>query len=298
MDGLLDGIKVGQITKTIDRHSGIEEQYGLNTILYGPPGTGKTYNVKKMAVEIIDDREYDDREEINRRYDELSKEGRIDFVTFHQSYGYEEFIEGIKPCFDDDDSDLTYTIEDGTFKRFCLRAMNSNSNKNKMMNNNPLVWKVSLFRTGDNPIRKECLENGHIRFGYGEDGDDDQNNGKDILINRMSIGDIVLSCHTMREIDAIGIVTGDYRIDEGYDTFRSVRDVRWVRIFDSPLDIVEHNNGKTMSHAAIHQMKFIDTQWIYELINEDIWNHVPTVRDPSSSSTRSTAGTSPGYSEN
>ena len=86
----------------------------------------------------------------------------------------------------------------------------------------------------------------------------------------MSIGDIVLSCHTMREIDAIGIVTGDYRIDEGYDTFRSVRDVRWIRIFDSPLDIVEHNNGKTMSHAAIHQMKFIDTQWIYELINEDM----------------------------
>lgn len=273
MDGLLDGIEVGQITKTIDRHSGIEEQYGLNTILYGPPGTGKTYNVKKMAVEIIDDREYDDREEINRRYDELSKEGRIDFVTFHQSYGYEEFIEGIKPCFDDDDSNLTYTIEDGTFKRFCLRAMNSNSNRNKMMNNNPLVWKVSLFRTGDNPIRRECLENGHIRFGYGEDGDDDQNNGKDILINRMSIGDIVLSCHTMREIDAIGIVTGDYRIDEGYDTFRSVRDVRWVRIFDNPLDIVEHNNGKTMSHAAIHQMKFIDTQWIYELINEDMESH-------------------------
>ena len=259
MDGLFDGIDMSKEVK--------KNQYGLNTILYGPPGTGKTYNVKKMAVEIIDDREYDDRDEINKRYDELSEEGRIDFVTFHQSYGYEEFIEGIKPCFDDD-SDLAYTIEDGTFKRFCLKAMNSNGDKTAKMNNNPLVWKVSLFKTGDNPIRKECLKNNHIRFGYGEDDDEDQNNGKDALINRMSVGDIILSCHTMRAIDAIGIITGDYRIDENYDTFKSIRDVRWVRVFDRPIDIVEHNNGKTMSHAAIHQMKFIDTQWVYELINE------------------------------
>ena len=98
MDGLFDGIEVNRMTGKIDHHSDIKEQYGLNTILYGPPGTGKTYNVKKMAVEIIDEREYDDRDEINKRYDELSEEGRIDFVTFHQSYGYEEFIEGIKPC--------------------------------------------------------------------------------------------------------------------------------------------------------------------------------------------------------
>lgn len=100
----------------------------LNQILYGPPGTGKTYNTVIKAMEIINPGlivqykaeaiTYDD---VKKAFDEAKKNGQIEFVTFHQSYAYEEFIEGIKPDLDDYD-DLKYEIKDGIFKTICDNA--------------------------------------------------------------------------------------------------------------------------------------------------------------------------------
>lgn len=100
-------------------------EFDKNMILYGPPGTGKTYNTVIYAVAICEGKPYEevkkqDYEEIMARYDALKNEGRIAFTTFHQSYGYEEFIEGIQPVMDSEGGgDVKYTIEDGIFKRFC-----------------------------------------------------------------------------------------------------------------------------------------------------------------------------------
>lgn len=105
-----------------------------NTILYGPPGTGKTYNVAKYAVRVIENKT---EEEINEeeyidiinRYNSYKEEGRVVFITFHQSYSYEEFIEGIKPVMNDkEESDIKYRIEDGVFKTLCKTAKESNKN--------------------------------------------------------------------------------------------------------------------------------------------------------------------------
>ena len=72
----------------------------LNTILYGPPGTGKTYNAINYAVAIIEDKAIEtvrveaenNYAEVKNRFDLYKEQGRIAFTTFHQSYGYEDFI--------------------------------------------------------------------------------------------------------------------------------------------------------------------------------------------------------------
>ena len=78
----------------------IKKQFDKNVIFYGPPGTGKTYTTAKRAVEICEnlvENSLIDYSEVMKKYNILKKENRIEFITFHQSYGYEEFIEGIRP---------------------------------------------------------------------------------------------------------------------------------------------------------------------------------------------------------
>ncbi|KGE85707.1 MAG: McrB family protein [Phaeodactylibacter xiamenensis] len=120
-----------QFNKTVDRKeenrdSFIQEEFALNQILYGPPGTGKTYRTKNIAVQILNGTPDHSREEIKRQYDDLYKQGRIRFMTFHQGTTYEDFIEGIKPVLsadqEEEDSTVNYVIEDGVFKRMCVEA--------------------------------------------------------------------------------------------------------------------------------------------------------------------------------
>jgi 5-methylcytosine-specific restriction endonuclease McrBC GTP-binding regulatory subunit McrB len=94
--------------------------FPLNQILYGPPGTGKTYNTINKALEIIDGEVPKEREEARERFNELRKSGQIEFVTFHQSYGYEEFVEGIKADLESDD--IRYILEDCLFKKLSKKA--------------------------------------------------------------------------------------------------------------------------------------------------------------------------------
>ena len=95
----------------------------LNKIFYGPPGTGKTYNIVREAVKIIDgEGEYN-----TSRFKELRELGQIEFITFHQSYSYEEFIEGIRPVVRD--GQVSYEVKDGAFKKFVAVAR-ENPDKN------------------------------------------------------------------------------------------------------------------------------------------------------------------------
>ena len=97
----------------------------LNQILYGPPGTGKTYATVDKALEIFARAELKDveqsREEKRKRFDELVRDGHIRFVTFHQSFSYEDFVEGIRAS-TDEDGKINYRVEDGIFKELCSVA--------------------------------------------------------------------------------------------------------------------------------------------------------------------------------
>ena len=103
--------------------------FALNTILYGPPGTGKTYATFRRCVEICDGSCPDEDDKVRARYKELiEKEKRVEFVTFHQSYGYEEFIEGLRPdtgpAKEDGEAGTGFRLvpTDGVLKRIAKRA--------------------------------------------------------------------------------------------------------------------------------------------------------------------------------
>ncbi len=102
----------------------------LNQILYGPPGTGKTYHTIDKALEILGEN-LESRDEKKAKFDEYVKNGQIVFTTFHQSYGYEEFVEGIKPNIDSEEGnskDIEYKIKPGIFKKVCERALENEDN--------------------------------------------------------------------------------------------------------------------------------------------------------------------------
>ncbi len=102
-----------------------EETTPQNIILYGPPGTGKTYTTFQRCVEICDEKENAEDmsdEEVRRRYGELVAEKRVEFVTFHQSYGYEEFIEGLRPGEDSAGVGFRLVATDGVLKRITEHA--------------------------------------------------------------------------------------------------------------------------------------------------------------------------------
>jgi 5-methylcytosine-specific restriction protein B len=99
-----------------------------NLILYGPPGTGKTYSSAAEAVRLCGELVPTDREALMEVYQRLLAEGRIEFVTFHQSMAYEDFVEGRQPMTGTDDgeevSSAGFRLETvpGTFRRIAKRA--------------------------------------------------------------------------------------------------------------------------------------------------------------------------------
>ena len=80
-----------------------------NILLFGPPGTGKTYHVRQFAEAFTD-------------------ADKVGFVTFHQSFAYEEFVEGLKPL-TNNDGQVFYKVVDGEFRRICKSAEADPDNK-------------------------------------------------------------------------------------------------------------------------------------------------------------------------
>ena len=138
---LINGKENSETRDGGDEKETMKKEFDKNVIFYGPPGTGKTYTTAKRAVAICDkiaEEDLTDYTEVMKRYNELKEKNRIEFITFHQSYGYEEFIEGIKPKVLNEDDELDsensqeikYEIVDGIFKKFCDEARKAQDKEN------------------------------------------------------------------------------------------------------------------------------------------------------------------------
>ncbi|WP_457743845.1 McrB family protein [Sulfurimonas sp.] len=152
------------VFKTESKKNINQKHISPNQILYGPPGTGKTYNTINRALEIIDGIVPDNRTKAKKRFETLSEAGQIEFVTFHQSYGYEEFVEGIKA--NTVDGKISYDVEGGIFKKLCCLAINKNYQitaeeiLEKATQNIKDIW----FSTTRGIVNVSLKENGSFEF--------------------------------------------------------------------------------------------------------------------------------------
>ncbi|MCM1508146.1 MAG: AAA family ATPase [Ruminococcus flavefaciens] len=117
----------------ITRSPRVNPVHPLNRIVYGAPGTGKTYSMVEYALATLENislsdfrKNNTDRKANVAKYKDMVKEERIIFTTFHQNYGYEEFIEGLRP--DKDSENLSFKVVDGIFKKIALKAIDDHTN--------------------------------------------------------------------------------------------------------------------------------------------------------------------------
>ena len=246
-----------------------------NLILYGPPGTGKTYQTAWEAVRLcLGDQlasvlhASEKREALIKEYRRLASEGRIEFVTFHQSMSYEEFVEGLRPSTGDDAGEGPEEAEigsgfrlkpyDGVFKRVSERARLDlgDGSTSARLDRSARVFKVAL---GQRQIEEDRirfgLDHGLIHVGWGGDIDwsperfDDYNEifsewraqkdpeatGHDgnIVITfsfraDMQVGDYVVVSDGRDRFQAFGRVTSEYFYDPRAAFHPHRRRVEWL----------------------------------------------------------------------
>ena len=245
-------------------------------ILQGAPGTGKTYAIPEIVDRLCEaDIDLSDRKQVMDAFSSLVAEKRVVFTTFHQSMDYEDFVEGLKP-FVDDNKNVYYDVVDGIFKTICKDAAKPIIQNNSIdLNPNATIWKVSLQGTYDNEVRTECLKNGHIRIGwdaYGENYEEQSSyeyGGRivlDAFYNKMTEGDIVLSCYTNKLIDAIGIVEGEPEWHDKYDGYKRLRKVRWlVKDIREDISVIM---GKSMTLSTVYRLNDISIESVLDILKK------------------------------
>ncbi len=249
-----------------------KNKFNVNTILFGPPGTGKTYYSAIYAVAICDGKTLDeltDYDAVMERFEELKAQHRVAFTTFHQSYGYEEFIEGIKPVVDSNNADIAYTIEPGVFKKFCENA--------KVVQEDNIEYTGTVWtyrnRGGDKDVSSDyedtLYSEGVIKI---EDLTDYKRQCN--FLADMAPGDWVVMGRNY-SINAIGVVVDDSPEEIMEDVFHYQRNVEW-KATGLDIDCRAINRGKGFSNFAVAK-SWMKVQDLQKLIDGDTKNEQPYV---------------------
>ena len=288
-------------SREIKSYENLEGYMSLNNILYGPPGTGKTYHTVEAAVKAAEPEYYEElkkdemadadyRSALKAKYDELVKQQRIRFVTFHQSYGYEEFVEGLKAK-TNESRKIEYAIEPGIFKSICENAAASRITAGSPLSlkNNNRVWKLSLDGVKTSKLRDYCFDNGLAAIGWGDTGnltsehrnDDEKNYWDSLSANErssltdfsenMSIGDVVVCIAGQWGIQAVGIVAGDYQYKDAgtadKNSFCHTRKVDWL-VKNIDVNIYELNQNTRLTLKTCYELTRFSAQELFSYLKE------------------------------
>lgn len=258
----------------------------LNQILYGPPGTGKTYHTIEAAVKVIEPETiWESREDLKAKYDQLVKEKCIRFVTFHQSYGYEEFVEGLTAK-TTEEGNVTYQIKNGIFKSICEDAQAAKLQLNQAINLDGQVWKISIEGTYENNAKTYCLENELAAIGWPDTGSllgEHKNdyfkslgrNDRNSLMNlakEMNEGDLILCIDSRSSVEAVGVIGSDYIYNEQGIPTRSdychQRKVKWLAKSFS-VDFKDLNDGKLFNLPTCYPLSRMNVKQVLNHLAEN-----------------------------
>jgi 5-methylcytosine-specific restriction protein B len=258
----------------------------LNQILYGPPGTGKTFSTVDAALAILDPvyllQHSSVRALLKARFDALVLERRVRFVTFHQSFSYEDFVEGIRATTSEEavegGSALRYTVERGIFADLCAEAKRDRFIETKLgVRDDATIWKLSISEASSkDTTRQYCLSHGEARIGWDHVKDIRRANLSDPALglgpkdqqslryfaNDVQVGDVVLCLGSKTTVRAVGVVTGDYEYDPQVPSgvradYVHRRLVRWLST-NLDFDITALNGGKQLTQPTIYPLHRID----------------------------------------
>ncbi|WP_182104204.1 AAA family ATPase [Niallia taxi] len=308
-DGLLTDImhKIDIDTRfASNQEEVLNMQLPKNQILYGPPGTGKTYSVVRKALEIVAPKLFDEiasneeqNPEISYRdqwmdaYKHYTENKQIQFCTFHQSYTYEDFVEGLRS-----DENGKFVPTNGIFLDICESASLSKKQVAKY-EFDPEKIKFYKMSLGDSTVGTDiyeyCIEKNVLALGYGGNVDYtdckdrtgirerivaeyDGNDNHDVVLRfmdyfklRLKVDDIVLVSDGNHKIRAVGRVTGQYEYNPNAEiNYNHFRSIEWLYSGLS-LSVGQFLNEKVLSQQSIYQFDKADLnlEFIKELLSKN-----------------------------
>lgn len=273
-----------------------EPALARNMIFYGPPGTGKTHGTVNAALELLDPvflaANAKNRDALKQRFDELAESGHIHFVTFHQSFSYEDFVEGIRANATEEGGGLEYSVEPGVFKTVCEAARSRvvTEGGTGIDVSDRRIWKLSLGDAQtEGHIYEQCMANGCALLGFGsgvdltgaasrqdiadrlkaagQEGSGYPATALNVFVRQMKPGDLILVTEGNLKFRAIGEITGDYQFVDSEDReYTHSRPVRWLRQY-SPGRPYQELTDKRFSQMTVYEPSAIKRDRLAALLD-------------------------------
>lgn len=218
-------------------------QPSLNQILYGPPGTGKTYATIDHALAILapellaqnSGNDPETRKRLKAAFDRFVAAERVRFVTFHQSFSYEDFVEGLRATTNEANGQLRYEVVDGVFKQMCSLAPSCTDEQSHIEITKE--QRLINFRLGGKNKHEEQIKS--------------IINKKEVSLEEIEAkpGDILLLTDGITFLRAAGVIKEVSNNKVATKIKGSLAKIDWLKTFNPPIDL----GGIIKAPSAVHQ---------------------------------------------